>query len=415
MVIITKIHNKYYNIENFKHHGGGDALWHSFGRDSTAMFEMYHPFVSKDKLQSILKKYEVSADKAKPFLLQGEDGVPQFEFDTEFSKEIKQEVYNYFQEEAKKNNTTIRKITKASTSRWILIGFLNLFRILSIFWWVSGSIYGLFAFPLLSWLNVMIFHDACHFSLSDKPFINKIFSFSLFDFTFPTVWYYQHNISHHSYTNIVNKDVDLYHGSYISRETKEINYKSVHKFQYLFFLIKWFLYYSTVIVNFIRGLFGNKIFKIIYKNDKYSIVETFLVLLFFYTRYILVLNYINIYSTVIPTFIFGFLFMLNSQITHLHEDTFHNEKDWYKHQVLTSSNHSIGSYFGYFFSGGLNHQIEHHLFPGVNHCHYPYIQPIVERVCEKHNIKYKKFDGYYQAFCSYYKHIVALSFCEKKK
>ena len=209
MVIITKIRNKYYNIENFKHPGGEDAIWHSYGRDSTAMFEMYHPFVNKDKLQNILSKYEISSDKvseeeAKQFLLQGEDNVPQFEYETEFSKEVKQEVYNYFQKEAKKNNTTIRKITKASMGRWILIIFLNMLRILSIIGWLNGYIYGLFAFPLLFWLNTSVFHDACHFALSVNPFINKLFSYSLFEFTFPKIWYYQHNISHHSYTNILN-------------------------------------------------------------------------------------------------------------------------------------------------------------------------------------------------------------------
>ena len=102
MVIITKIHNKYYNVENFKHPGGDDAIWHSYGRDSTAMFEMYHPFVNKEKLQTILSKYEVEAEQAKSYLLPGEDNVPQFEYDTQFSKEVKQEVHNYFQEEAKK-------------------------------------------------------------------------------------------------------------------------------------------------------------------------------------------------------------------------------------------------------------------------------------------------------------------------
>jgi len=105
--------------------------------------------------------------------------------------------------------------------------------------------------------------------------------------------------------------------------------------------------------------------------------------------------------------------MLNSQITHLYHDTFHHEKDWYKHQVLTSSNHSIGSTFRYIFSGGLNYQIEHHLFHGVNHCHYPCIQPIVEKICKKHNITYKKFDGYSDALSSYYKHIIILSFNKK--
>jgi cytochrome b involved in lipid metabolism len=42
MVIITKIHNKYYNIEDFNHPRGKDAIWHAYGRDATAMFEMYH-------------------------------------------------------------------------------------------------------------------------------------------------------------------------------------------------------------------------------------------------------------------------------------------------------------------------------------------------------------------------------------
>jgi delta11-fatty-acid desaturase len=116
----------------------------------------------------------------------------------------------------------------------------------------------------------------------------------------------------------------------------------------------------------------------------------------------------------LPVFIQNSLFAFNSQITHLHHDSFQNEKDWYKHQVLTSSNHSIGSTFGYIFSGGLNYQIEHHLFPGVNHCHLPYIQPIVEKICVKHGVSYKKFNGYYDAFCSYYKHIVSLSYDENE-
>ena len=57
------------------------------------------------------------------------------------------------------------------------------------------------------------------------------------------------------------------------------------------------------------------------------------------------------------------------------------EKDCYKYQVITSTNHSMDSIPGFIFSSGLNYQIEHHLFPTINHCHYPSIQPIVKRVC----------------------------------
>ena len=71
-----------------------------------------------------------------------------------------------------------------------------------------------------------------------------------------------------------------------------------------------------------------------------------------------------------------------------------NNNDWYKHQIITSSNHGVNSYFHTLFSGGLNYQIEHHLFPNINHCHYPYIQPIVKKICKKYNVEYKEFNGY---------------------
>jgi fatty acid desaturase len=417
MVIITKIHNKYYNIENFKHPGGDEAIWHSFGRDATAMFEMYHPFANKEKIQNYLNKYEVSAEEGISYLLPGEDTMPQFEYDTDFSKEIKAEVLNYFQQEADKNNTSLRKITKASYDRWMLIGFLNLLRFFSIIWWLSGSIYGLFAFPLFSWLSsVNTFHDACHFSLSDNSNINKFFSYFAIEYYTPLVWYYEHNISHHSYTNMERKDVDLYHGSSLVRYSKYTKFKLLYKFQNISIIIPYLLSnIGTEIRNIIITIYKKEYFGIIpkyidLKSNKREITDKTIFLIHFLFRYCYLWYWFNnIFYVLIPMLLSNILFMTITQVTHLHEDTFHNEKDWYKHQVLTSSNHSIESFFNFIFSGGLNYQIEHHLFPGVNHCHYPSIQPIVERICKKHDINYKKFNSYYDAFYSYYKHIKVLS------
>jgi fatty acid desaturase len=421
MVIITKIHNKYYNIEGFKHPGGNDAIWHSYGRDATAMFEMYHPFVRPDNLQCILQKYEVSAEEAKPYLLAGEDDVPQFEYNTDFSKEIKRDVINYFKEEADKNKTTLRKITKATTNRWLLIGALNVLRASSVVWWLSGSVYGLFISPVFTWIAaVNTFHDANHFSLSDNWKINRFFGyFAMFYYT-PLVWYHEHNISHHSYTNVKDKDVDIYHANNIIRLSPYSPYKYIYKFQYFMVVIQYLLVNIGVEIHTsVYTLFGKYYFNIIpqYNNiyDRIEIIDKSIFLIYFICRYILLYFWFNdIYFLLLPVFIQNSLFAFNSQITHLHHDSFQNEKDWYKHQVLTSSNHSIGSTFGYIFSGGLNYQIEHHLFPGVNHCHLPYIQPIVEKICVKHGVSYKKFNGYYDAFCSYYKHIVSLSYDENE-
>lgn len=421
MVIITKIHDKYYNIENFNHPGGKDAIWHAYGRDATAMFEMYHPFVDKEKLYSVLQKYETTISDSKTYLLPGENDVPQFEYDTDFSKEVKQEVIEYFINNAKKSNTSMRKITKASSSRWMLITLLNTLHILSIYWWLTGSIYGMFAFPFFTWLSsVNTSHDALHFSLSHDPNINKLLSFFGIQYYTPLVWYYEHNISHHAYTNMKDKDVDIYHGKKFLRLSKYTKYSYIHKFQRFLFILKFlFANVEPQLFNII-AIFKNTYFHIIPKYNDYNmeVIDKIIFFSYFICRYLVSYYWFgNLFHVLIPTIISNILLIFNSQITHLHENTFHVEKDWYKHQVINSSNHSIPKNnsitlyhtFAYIFSGGLNYQIEHHLFPGINHCHYPDIQPIVEKICKKHGITYNNFDGYYDAFRSYYKHICDLS------
>ena len=92
---ITKINGKYYDLKDFKHPGGNDAIWHSYGRDASAMFEQYHSMVNQKYLQRILQKYEVSENKikeAKDHLLEGEDDVPRFNFNSDFAQEVKEKV-----------------------------------------------------------------------------------------------------------------------------------------------------------------------------------------------------------------------------------------------------------------------------------------------------------------------------------
>jgi fatty acid desaturase len=64
------------------------------------------------------------------------------------------------------------------------------------------------------------------------------------------------------------------------------------------------------------------------------------------------------------------------------------ERDWYKHQVTTSHTFAPKSLICFIFTGGLNLQIEHHLFPGLNSWHLRIIQPVVQEVCEKHSVPY---------------------------
>ena len=73
---------------------------------------------------------------------------------------------------------------------------------------------------------------------------------------------------------------------------------------------------------------------------------------------------------------------------HIHTPCITQDKDWYAHQVITATNHGMGKWFNFIFSGGLNYQIEHHLFPDLSMLHYRKAEPMVKEVCKKYNINY---------------------------
>jgi len=100
--------------------------------------------------------------------------------------------------------------------------------------------------------------------------------------------------------------------------------------------------------------------------------------------------------------------MLTTQINHISDDIMiHREskvqrqESWSVHQVLTAQDFAQDSYFWWIIGGGLNFQIEHHLFPGVNHEHLPKLVPIVKRLCEKHGIRYVCEPDYTAALVKY--------------
>jgi fatty acid desaturase len=104
----------------------------------------------------------------------------------------------------------------------------------------------------------------------------------------------------------------------------------------------------------------------------------------------------------------GWLFAVFSQINHLNEFSIESDRggtsekllksSWAARQVATSNNFATKSRFWHVFSNGLNMQIEHHLFPGLNHCHLHIIQPVVENTCQEYGVHYKSFDTWSDVF-----------------
>ena len=94
------------------------------------------------------------------------------------------------------------------------------------------------------------------------------------------------------------------------------------------------------------------------------------------------------------------MFGIFTKINHIHINNLSHNKNFYKHQIITSSNTYSNSYILRLLTGGLNCQIEHHLFPSINSCHLSELSKIVKKNCKKHNIHYNDSPSLYESILS---------------
>ena len=83
------------------------------------------------------------------------------------------------------------------------------------------------------------------------------------------------------------------------------------------------------------------------------------------------------------------MFGIFTKINHIHINNLSHYKNFYKHQIITSSNTYSNSYILRLLTGGLNCQIEHHLFPQISHIHFSALAPIVKKTAEEFGLPYR--------------------------
>ena len=430
---IVKIHNKYYDITNFAHPGGPVAIMAANRRDATALFESHHPFSDRTMMDNILKKYEMheEREKCENYLLPGENENGEI-FDWEetlksdFTIELRDKVKKHFTEKSKERGVSLSEATKATPQRWCEWGafttasawsFYTMLYSQSIFWsWLN-----MLLCPALFWMSGTMFHDGSHFAISSDWRINLGMQYVYRVISSPYYWLNQHIVGHHPYTNIYNKDPDLNHASFMSRriEDNEIRYtkntlwKSKHVGQEnKFFCMSPLSFLSLSIVQPLECIYTNIFNKCIYRTPidyKLYFLNYLDIMLYIYLLFVLPFQiwtpFYAIKYILLPYFILSTIFVLNTLINHVHTDCINsNNKNWYIHQVTTATN--FGNHYPHYYTSiGLNYQIEHHLFPAINHCHLRDIQPIVKSSCEKHGIPYHHTGGYKEALMSAYKYM----------
>jgi linoleoyl-CoA desaturase len=265
-----------------------------------------------------------------------------------------------------------------------------------------------------------ICHDAIHKAFSNKPIVNKTFSF-LFSLIGASayVWSICHNIVHHTYTNIAGHDEDIDVAPGLIRFSEEEPVNKIQRYQHIYA----FGLYSLAMLSWVfrkdyKKFFQTKIGSQVANHPKIEYFNLFFFKFLYYFLFIILpLIVLNITWW---QFIIGFLAMqfaqglvlgLVFQLAHVVEGTSfplpnddgNIEEAWAAHQMMTTANFAVDSKLAGFLCGGLNRQVEHHLFPKICHIHYPAIGKIVKETALEFNLPYIESPTFLSALGSHYR------------
>jgi linoleoyl-CoA desaturase len=292
---------------------------------------------------------------------------------------------------------------------------------------LSGRFSALAMLPLamvmgvgLAGIGFSVSHDALHGAYSSRPWVNRLIGLS-FDLCGANgyMWKITHNVIHHTYTNIEGIDEDLT-VSPLLRLSPAAEHKPIHRYQHLYAFAAYSM--STLFWVFVKD------YKYFlqrdlgpYKNKKHPPAEiaTLVITKLVYYAWALVLPlwllpipwWQVLIGFVVLHLTAGLILGVVFQLAHVVEGTDYPAPDpegvmehaWLVHEMATTSNFGRGNRLLCWYVGGLNFQVEHHLFPRTCSVHYPAISPIVEEVAREYGVPYNAQPTLRAAIASHYR------------
>lgn len=289
---------------------------------------------------------------------------------------------------------------------------------------VLSILSSLFLGFILACIGFNVMHDANHGSYSSRKWVNETLGLTLNALGGNSfIWKQKHNIIHHTYTNIDGIDDDIAKSPFI-RMCSSQQWVPAHRLQHFYTP---FLYaFSSMIWILFQDF--EKYFRKKIVNTPLSRMSRFDHMIFWVSKILYLLFYIAIpillmgWQQWLLFFLFmhiglGFTLSIVFQLAHVVEETeFESisgeakiiENEWAIHQIKTTSNFSPKSRIISWLAGGLNYQIEHHLFPRISHIHYPALSKLVQAECVAYQLPYNTMATFKDAVNSHFRFIRVL-------
>lgn len=338
--------------------------------------------------------------------------------DNAFQKEARRRVDEYFRTSGRRQRDCPAMYVKTGIILTIFAGLYALLVFVVDAWWQALPLAILLALAVAA-IGFNIEHDGSHQAYSDHAWINRMMAMTL-DLVGASsyVWHWKHSVVHHTYVNITDHDADIDVAPF-GRLTPHQKRFSFHRWQQFYLwplyglnVIKWHFYddFRDVILGRVGptrmprpkrwelvGFIGGKALLVTLALGLPLVFHPAWTVLLFYGVTVTV-------AGVIISVVFQLAHCVEEAefplpLTHQHS----MENAWAVHQVETTVNFSRRSRVQSWLLGGLNFQIEHHLFPRICHVNYPALSHVVEQTCRDFGLKYREHPSFVAGLRSHFR------------
>jgi linoleoyl-CoA desaturase len=365
---------------------------------------MLRPFKSRDI--AMTDQREVTTSPAgRHVRAPARESTLKFGNDTAFQLELGRRVDEYFRASGRRQRDCWQMYMKTAILLLGLAGSYALLVFVAQTWW-QGLVLALVLGLAAAGIGFNIQHDGVHQAYSDHPWINSLMAGTLELIGGSSyIWRWKHVVLHHTYVNITGHDTDIDLGI-LARFTPHQKRRAFHRWQHLylwplygFLAIKWQL--LDDFRKLIRGRISNQPFPrpkgrnlvVLVAGKVIFLTLAFGIPLLFHSAGVVLLYY------GIAGVVTGLVLSVVFQVAHCVEEaqfpvawtaSARIEHPWAIHQTETTVDFARTSRVVTWLVGGLNFQIEHHLFPRISHVNYPAISALVQETCRDFGIRYRE-------------------------